>query len=117
MQKLLVVSLASLIAMLLCSGVALAGYGNCCMGGDKEDDQCLCVKKIGGDPEDACVSDGGIWVGKKGCEIGGTTLATNPCLNYCTQVGACVPEATTIALLATGLIGMAGYFRLRRKEE
>jgi len=39
-----------------------------------------------------------------------------PCCDYKTEDGKCVPEASTIALLATGLICLTGYFRLRRKE-
>jgi len=39
------------------------------------------------------------------------------CEELHTEDGKCVPEASTIALLATGLICLVGYFRIRRKEE
>jgi hypothetical protein len=49
-----------------------------------------------------------------GCDV--TT-----CEIYCTVAEdgkkTCVPEMSTIALLATGLICMGGYLRHRRKEE
>ena len=60
--------------------------------------------------KEKCEEDGGIWV-----ECDDTT--NEPCASYCTESGVCVPEMSTIALLATGLICMAGYLRRRRKEE
>lgn len=106
MKKLWIVLLASLIGMLLCSGVALAG--NCCFPIDGNHDHCCCGTA---NDEADCEGSGGIWVGSDGC-TGGVY-----CPGYCTVDGKCVPEMSTIALLATGLICMAGYFRLRRKEE
>ncbi len=77
-------------------------------------DNCVCVHKTGPDQEGQCISDGGIWVGSNGCD---TADPAKDCSQYCTSGGKCVPEMSTIALLATGLIGMVGYLRLRRKEE
>lgn len=107
MEKVLIVLLASLIGMLLCSGVALAG--DCCYPGASEGESCICVTAGN---QFNCEDGGGIWLG-----LGGCSGATNePCDQYCTSGGKCVPEMSTIALLATGLICMAGYLRLRRKE-
>ena len=114
-KKIGIVLLASLIGMLLCSGVASAiEYGNCCIPDGEGADFCICADV---DDEAACELANGIWVDTNGCVRGGTDPATNPCLNYCTEGGKCVPEMSTIVLLATGLIGMVGYLRLRRKEE
>ena len=110
MQKVFIVLLASLIGMLLCSGVASAAGGNCCEPINGEDIDCFCREKANAA---ACVEIGGIWVGDNNCVEGTTT----GCTKYCTQGGQCVPEMSTIALLATGLIGMVGYLGLRRKEE
>ena len=112
MQKVFIVLLASLIGMLLCSGVALADMGNCCLPG-AEGEICFCDKMQNGDHEAECIAEGGIWMGENGCDRG----TNKPCDEYCTQGGKCVPEMSTIVLLATGLIGMVGYLRLRRKEE
>lgn len=111
MQKLLILLSASLIVMLLCSGVALATpVLNCLAPGPSEGDLCYC-KHAGN--EGACESEGGIWM-PDGCDV--TT-----CEIYCTVAEdgkkTCVPEMSTIALLATGLICMGGYLRHRRKEE
>ena len=110
MKKLWIVLLASLIGMLLCSGVASAGYpGNCCTCEDRAPGAfCECIQAS--DSGDCEANHDGIWMGAGGC--------TQPDCEYiCDAGGKCVPEITTIALLATGLICMAGYFRLRRKGE
>jgi len=114
MQKVFIVLLASLIGMLLCTGVALAG--NCCIGGaGHPGEPCTCIITNGTDPQGTCVGLGGIWMGPGGCS---DTAPYSPCDEYWTGPGcSCVPEMSTIALLATGLICMAGYLRLRRKEE
>ena len=116
MKKILIVLLASLIGMVLCSGVATAQPGDCCTCRDdpgREGQPCECVAA---GEQIMCelpvpVGFGGVWVGPDGCVI----PECEDC--YCDDQGKCVPEITTIALLATGLICMAGYFRLRRKEE
>ena len=114
-----------------CGNVSGAEYGaeicefdgvpetkNCCMGqsaiGDGE--PCLCFT-IGHDNPDACEACGGYWVDNNGCGKG--VKLGEPCTigGLTTEGCNCVPEASTIALLATGLIGLVGYFRLRRKEE
>ena len=46
LQKVLIVLLASLIGMLLCSGVALAFTGNCCLPGENEGDPCTCTSGL-----------------------------------------------------------------------
>jgi len=104
-KKILIVLLASLIGMLLCSGIASAFMGDCCTcEGGALGDFCACISA--GD-EGSC---DGIWMGAGGC--------TPPDCEYiCDDGGNCVPEITTIALLVTGLICMAGYFRLRRREK
>ena len=111
MQKVLIVLLASLIAMLLCSGVTLAKSElNCCAPGSSVGDPCYC-KHAGN--EGACESEGGIWM-PEGCS---EVMANSYCVIAEDGKKTCTPEATTIALLATGLICMVGYLRLRRKEE
>ena len=111
MKKILIVLLASLIGMLLCCGVALAG--NCCScypTSHGPGDPCKCI-----DTSNQLICEGtykGIWVGHGNC------VSNSNCSGcYCDDQDKCVPEITTIALLATGLICMAGYFRHRRKEE
>lgn len=112
MKKILIVLLASLIGLLLCSSIALVvapAMGDCC----------TCESRASGEPceciwatnsENCEINHNGIWMGEFGC--------IQPDCDYtCDDGGKCVPEITTIALLATGLICMAGYFRLRRKEE
>ena len=118
MKKILIVLLASLIGMVLCSGIATAtAQGDCCTCWDepgREGLPCECIWT--GDPF-MCEQPvhaggfGGVWVGHDGCDM----PVCEDCI--CDDQGKCVPEITTIALLATGLICMAGYFRLRRKEE
>ena len=115
-QKLIIVLLASLIGMLLCSGVASADTGNCCCPSQIEGEQCFCDQKLGyggSDAEFYCtVVYSGIWMGEGGCD-----RATDvPCDDYCTEGGKCVPEMSTMALLATGLFCMAGYFRFGRRK-
>ena len=108
MRKILTVLLTFLIGMLLCGGVASAA-GNCCVPGLEEGDPCYCVAAIN---QTICEVDlSGIWVS---CDIG----TNEPCDHYCTSGGECVPEASTVALLAVGLIGVIGYFGLagRKKE-
>ena len=116
--KIGIVLLASLIGMLLCSGVASADpdSGNCCSPSTIEGDICYCDQEPGTDEEaeNTCVNvKKGIWMGQGGCDRD----TNKPCDEYCTEGGECVPEMSTIALLATGLIGMVGYLGLRRKEE
>ena len=111
MKKMLIVLLASLIGMLLCSGITLvvAAYPNCCTCENRASgESCECIHAD--DSGDCETTHNGIWVGNDGCTI-------PDCEYTCDDGGKCVPEITTIALLATGLICMAGYFRLRRKEE
>ena len=112
MQKVLIVLLASLIGMLLCSGVASAAIINSCCAPGFEGESCYCANSLS---ESHCEDTlDGIWVGENGCD---SDPPYAPCDQYCTEGGKCVPEASTIALLATGLICMTGYLRLRRKEE
>ena len=106
MRKVFVLLLASLIVMLLCSGVASAG--DCCWPGS-EGGPCECV--MAGNQFN-CENGGGIWLGLGGCNPG----TNEPCDDYCTEGGKCVPEMSTIVLLATGLICMAGYFRRASKK-
>jgi len=106
--------MASLIGILL-SGVALAG--NCCIPANWHTDECHCYQADNKTHcEDAWPPDGigmqGIWLGEGRC-TSGDGLCEN---TYCTRKGYCVPEMSTLALLATGLICMLGYFRLRREE-
>ena len=115
-QKLVIVLLASLIGMLLCGGVASADMGNCCCPSQIEGEQCFCDQKfdfMGYSAEYMCIYYGGIWMGEGGCDRGG---ANEPCDQYCTEGGKCVPEKSTIVLLATGLFCMAGYFRIGRRK-
>ena len=108
-KKIGIVLLASMIGMLLCSGVALAG--NCCVPINTNWPTCCCSYVT---DEAECAAASGIWVGGGGCD----DVTGAPCTTeYCTEEGKCVPEMSTIVLLATGLIGMVGYLRLRRKEE
>ena len=108
MKKILIVLLASLIGMLLCSGVASAFMGDCCTCENRNPgDPCECIHT--GDEYSCENIHGGIWM-EAGC-------MPPDCTYTCDDGGNCVPEIATIALLATGLICMAGYFRLRRKEK
>ena len=107
MQKVFIVLLASLIGMLLCSGVALAG--NCCVPVG-EGTPCECMTFV---IKAQCTAQGGMWMGTDGCN----DVTNEPCKHYHGEGGKCVPEMSTIVLLATGLICMAGYFRLRRNLE
>jgi hypothetical protein len=79
--------------------------GNCCAPG-AEGSCCWCVNT----PYCDRIGNGGMSVT---CDFD----TNEPCCDYKTEDGKCVPEASTIALLATGLICLVGYFRLRRKEE
>jgi len=116
--KVFVLSLvmASLVVILLSSGVASAGTGNCCVPVDTETDLCLCFEAENQEHCAGTWEEGGlqgIWLGKNKCN----TNSNEPCkTTYCTKRGFCVPEMSTIALLATGLICLVGYFRLRREE-
>ena len=66
--KIGIVLLASLIGMLLCSGVASAftTVNNCCAPGAAEGDPCYCMNALS---ETHCEDTiGGIWVGHQGCD-------------------------------------------------
>jgi len=82
--------------------------GNCCLPRWTGSEPCYCAWVFS---EEVCRDYGeGIWIT---CDFD-----PDSCAVYCTnEEGRCVPEMSTIALLATGLIRLAGYFRLRRKEE
>ena len=108
-QRLLVVLMASIVGMLLVSGIASAG-GNCCWPGSGEGKPCTCT--IAGSKL-ICTNNGGMWVGLDGCDLS----TDEPCKSYCTEGGKCVPEATTIALLGVGLLGIAGYLGLGRRSK
>jgi hypothetical protein len=80
---------------------------HCCLPDKEECCPCYCVLTS----EWICALYGGM-------EVTTCNWKTNSvCKDFHTEDGKCVPEASTIALLATGLICLAGYFRLRRKEE
>ena len=120
-QKVVVVLLTSLIGMLLCGGVASAGTGNCCVPIGESYDSCRCEQQAAlpppplNTPEKACLYHrNGIWMGDGGCDLDSPWA---PCDQYCTEGGKCVPEKSTIVLLVTGLLCMAGYFRFGRRQE
>jgi len=112
-QRLFVVLLASIVGMLLFSGVASAGNCCDCLPGCVTGANCTCYDKT---DQSACEVAGGVWVGDGGCE----TLKACPNPPYSCiaghALGKCTPEITTIALLGMGLLGIAGYLRFGRRR-
>lgn len=80
MKKIFVLFWASLIGMLLCSGVALAG--NCCAPVGWNEPYCVCMEYP---DQSACENAGGTWMGPDGCD----DVTGVPCIYHLTYGGLC----------------------------